>query len=107
MMVIAGRSTLELSYFYSLLVQISQERIVLNEKTRHCPFVLFSILAGCIVFAQNLMLGIPMKIAKIENSKRTAAGLFPLPIVPRALSSFPLPSLPTTQRGLSCGESPS
>ena len=48
-----------------------------------------------------------MKTAKVENSKRTAAGLFPLPIVPRALSFFPLPSLPTTQRGLGCGERPS
>ena len=32
--------------------------------------------------------------------------LFPLSIVPRALSLFPIPSLPTTQRGFCVGERP-
>ena len=63
------RSTLELSYFHSLLVKTGQERIVLNKKN--------SILAARIAFPKlaslmlspprKLMLGIPMKIAIIEK----------------------------------------
>ena len=40
------------------------------------------------------------------RGKKAGAGaflpFFPLPIVPRALSFLPLPSLLTTQRGFSC-----
>lgn len=38
-----------------------------------------------------------MNDGRRERRKRAFSSLFPLPIAPRALSFFPLPSLPTTQ----------
>lgn len=50
------------------------------------------------------LLGIPVKKSIIKNRRlETSLLLFPLPIVPHALSFFPSP-LPMTQRGLSGGE---
>ena len=46
----------------------------------------------------------------MDDGKKENAGaflpLFPLPIVPRALSLYPVLSLPTTRRGFCVGEGP-
>ena len=46
----------------------------------------------------------------MDDGKKENVGaslpLFPLPIVPRALSLSPVPSLPTTRRGFCIGEGP-
>ena len=46
----------------------------------------------------------------MDDGKKENVGaslpLFPLPIVPRALSLSPVPSLPTTRRGFCKGEGP-